>query len=553
MKESYKKYLPFNRFPFKERTWADNSIVKAPIFASVDLRDGNQALINPMRFEEKLDFFKMLTAIGIKEIEIGFPSSSETEYAILRALIEKNLIPSDVTVQVLVQCREHLIRRTFDAIQGAKNVIIHFYNSTSALQRETVFKTDMKGIEEIAVSAARLIKRLGERARASGINVRYEYSPESFSGTETENAAEICALVMQAIGADENNKLIINLPATVELSTPNIFADQVEKFIKLLPEREKAIISIHPHNDRGTAVAAAELALLAGAERIEGTLFGNGERTGNVDLMILALNLYSQGINPGLDFSSLPQIRAAYERSTGMHVHERHPYAGDLVFTAFSGSHQDAINKGLHYMRETGSDYWKVPYLPIDPADIGRQYEPIIRINSQSGKGGAAFVMENDYGYILPKNLRPEFGAVIKNRCDSLGRELTSKEVFDIFNEEYVVDYPYKLLSHKTLSGDGASIVYDGILYNGGEHKIKGEGNGPIDAFFKALTGLGIDGFEFVSYNEHAAGEGSDAKAVAYIEIRKPGGGSVFGVGVDESINTASIKGVLSAVNRAIR
>ena len=426
MNKGYKKYLPFQPIRFPERTWPEKVIDRAPVWCSVDLRDGNQALVTPMNLHQKVVFFKTLVEIGFKEIEVGFPSASETEYETLRYLIDEHLIPDDVTVQVLVQARAHLIEKTFEAIRGAKNVIVHFYNSTSTLQRKVVFDTDMEGVIGIAVDAARLIRQLADKMREEypEINLRFEYSPESFSGTEVENAVRICDDVLEALGATPEDKTIINLPNTVELATPNCFADQVEYVATHLKHRDCAILSIHPHNDRGTATAATELGVMAGAERVEGTVFGNGERTGNCDIMNLAMNLYAQGVDPKLDFTNMNHIKRVYEECTHMHVHERHPYAGELVFTAFSGSHQDAIHKGVTYMAKTGAAHWAVPYLPIDPADLGRQYEPIIRINSQSGKGGAAFIMHRHFGYILPKQMHPEFGALIQEVCDREGREL---------------------------------------------------------------------------------------------------------------------------------
>ena len=438
MKEGFRKYIPFKPVELKNRTWPDNKIEHAPVWCSVDLRDGNQALTDPMNLEEKLEMFKTLCDIGIKEIEVGFPSASETEYEILRALIDGGHIPDDVKIQVLVQAREHLIRKTFEALKGAKNVILHFYNSTSTLQRKVVFHTDMQGVTDIAVKGARLIRELAEDARAQGMNITYEYSPESFMGTEMDFAVDICRQVMEELGACEDNKVILNLPSTVESSTPNLFADQIEYFCRNLPNRENAIISLHPHNDRGTAVATAELGVLAGADRIEGTLFGNGERTGNVDIITLALNMYTQGIDPELDFHDINKVKEIYERTTRMHVSPRHPYAGELVFTAFSGSHQDAINKGEQYMKENHGDYWEIPYLPIDPSDVGREYEPIIRINSQSGKGGAAFIMSNNFGYNLPKAMHPEFGRAVKHYCDEVGREISADEVMELFRKEYI-------------------------------------------------------------------------------------------------------------------
>lgn len=452
MKKGYEKYRGFEPINIPDRTWPDKTITKAPTWCSVDLRDGNQALVDPMNLQEKLEFFTTLVNIGFKEIEVGFPSASETEYEILRTLIEGNYIPDDVTIQVLVQAREHLIRKTFEAIDGAKNVIVHFYNSTSTLQRKVVFKTDMQGVIDIAIDGAKLIYELTEEEKKKNpdMNIRFEYSPESFSGTEMDNAVEICRQVMEELHITKENPIILNLPSTVEGSTPNGYADQIEYFCRHLPNRDAAIISLHPHNDRGTGVAAAELGLLAGADRIEGTLFGNGERTGNVDIVTLALNMWTQGVDPELDFHDINKIKGVYERATKMVVPPRHPYAGELVFTAFSGSHQDAINKGKMYMDEHGGDYWDIPYLPIDPADVGREYEPIIRINSQSGKGGMAFILANDYGIKMPKAMQSEFSAVVQKVCDESGKEIQPDEVFDIFQKEYRnVCGPYKLLNYK--------------------------------------------------------------------------------------------------------
>ncbi|NBK77493.1 2-isopropylmalate synthase [bacterium D16-76] len=556
MNQSYKKYKPFPAQPLPTRTWPDKTITQAPIWCSVDLRDGNQALVNPMNLEQKLAFFQMLCKIGFKEIEVGFPAASETEYEILRALIDQSLIPDDVTVQVLVQAREHLILKTFEAIKGAKNVIIHFYNSTSELQRRVVFGTDMAGVTEIAVEGARLIRRLTEGLTArEDVHIRYEYSPESFSGTEMDNAALICDRVLEELGATPENKAIINLPNTVELCTPNTYADQVEYCLKKMKRRDSAIISLHAHNDRGTGTAATELGLMAGAQRVEGTLFGNGERTGNADIMNVAMNLYSQGVDPRLDFSNMKHIRKIYEECTQMPVHPRHPYAGELVFTAFSGSHQDAINKGVDYMARHSSPYWEVPYLAIDPADLGRQYEPIIRINSQSGKGGAAFVMRQNFGYVLPKAMHPEFGALVKAQCDQLGREISAGEVFDIFKKEYLeIHRPYNLLTYKIFAediGQGQVVVdFEGTLrFDHHTQPISGKGNGPIDAFFNALRTVGLTEYEFVSYSEHAVSSGADSKAVSYIQLRH-GSQVAFGVGMDSNISIASIKGIICAINR---
>ncbi len=559
MNLGYRKYRPFEPLSFPERTWPDKAITKAPAWCSVDLRDGNQALINPMNLEQKLEFFQLLCDIGFKEIEVGFPSASETEYEILRALIDQDLIPEDVTIQVLVQAREHLIRKTFEAIDGAKNVIVHFYNSTSTLQRRVVFNTDMQGVIDIAVNGARLIRKLTEEITAnSDINIRYEYSPESFSGTEMDNAVLICDRVLEELGATPENRVIINLPNTVEMCTPNTYADQIEYCCRNMKHRDSAIISLHPHNDRGTATAATELGIMAGAERVEGTIFGNGERTGNSDIMNLAMNMYSQGVDPKLDFSHMNHIKEVYELCTELKVHPRHPYAGKLVFTAFSGSHQDAINKGVNAMQKENNPYWEVPYLPIDPADLGRQYEPIVRINSQSGKGGAAFVMHQSFGYVLPKAMHPEFGRLVKKDCDEKGREISAQEVFDIFNREYLdVHEPYDLISYKIFEengGDGKVIVdFEGTIRHDHVTKdISGKGNGPIDAFFNAIKAVGLEHYEFVSYSEHAISSGADSKAVSYIEL-KHGDERLFGVGVDSNISIASIKGIICAINRNLR
>lgn len=556
MYQGCKKYIPFAPVSLPDRTWPNNRIEKAPTWCSVDLRDGNQALVTPMNLQEKLDFFKLLVDIGFKEIEVGFPSASETEYEILRALIDGHYIPDDVTIQVLVQAREHLIRKTFEAVRGAKNVIIHFYNSTSTLQRKVVFKKDMQGIIDIAVAGAKLVRELTE-ADQSGTNFRYEYSPESFSGTEMDFAVDICHQVMETLGATKENPVILNLPNTVEMCTPNTYADQIEYFIRHLPNRDAAIISVHPHNDRGTGVACAELSMLAGADRVEGTLFGNGERTGNLDIVTVALNMFTQGVDPMLDFSHIDHVREIYERCTKMHVPERWPYAGKLAFTAFSGSHQDAINKGHEYMRESKTPYWEIPYLPIDPADVGREYEPIIRINSQSGKGGAAFIMDHNYGYHMPKAMHPEFGAVVQAECDRTGRELTANEVYELFRREFLnISEPYALSRAKfyeeAIAGSAANVThFSGVLSVRGQFvQLESRGNGPIDAFFNALGQAGIEGYSFISYSEHAISMGSDSQAVAYIELRVPGGRRIFGVGTEHNINFASVKGILSAINR---
>lgn len=560
MLKGFKKYIPFKPINIPDRTWPDKTITKAPVWCSVDLRDGNQALVDPMNLEEKLELFQTLVDIGFKEIEVGFPSASETEYEILRTLIDGNYIPDDVTIQVLVQARPHLIKKTFEAIKGAKNVIVHFYNSTSTLQRKVVFKTDMQGVIDIAVEGAKLIKELTdeELKQYPDMNIRYEYSPESFTGTEIDNAVWICEEVMKVMEATPENPIILNLPSTVECSTPNGYADQIEYFCRNISNRDACIISLHPHNDRGEGVAATELALMAGADRVEGTLFGNGERTGNVDVVTLALNMWTQGVDPELDFHDINKIKEVYERTTRMAVPPRHPYAGELVFTAFSGSHQDAINKGKTYMEETDSDYWEVPYLPIDPADVGREYEPVIRINSQSGKGGAAFILSTDYGIKMPKAMHTEFGAIVKHACDEKGKELQPDEVFDLFQKEYRnVVGPYRIMNHKTYEEkeegeyltrvhfEGEIKVKDGSLV-----KIDGKGSGPIDAFFNALGQVGITGYEFVDYSEHAISVGSDSKAISYIHLKNPQGKDIFGIGVSHNIGYASLKGIICAVNR---
>ena len=557
MKQGFEKYIPFVPLKRAHRAWPDKELKQAPIWCSVDLRDGNQALIDPMNLDEKLEYFHTLVDIGVKEIEVGFPSASEVEYEFCRTLIEGGHIPDDVTIQVLVQARPHLIEKTFEAIEGAKHVIFHFYNSTSTLQRKVVFHTDVAGVKKIAVDAAEMIYTMAQSAIAAGMDLRYEYSPESFMGTEMEAAAEICAAVLDALHADAGHRVILNLPTTVENCMPNYFADEIETFIELLPGRERAIISLHPHNDRGEGVATAELSLLAGAERVEATLFGNGERTGNVDMVTLALNLYTQGVDPELDFSHINRIRDVYERCTKMKIGPRQPYVGELVFTAFSGSHQDAINKGTQYMREQGSEYWEIPYLPIDPADVGREYEPIIRINSQSGKGGAAFVMQQSFGYDLPKAMHPEFGRIVQCETERVGTELQPQRIFELFRENYIdATAPYQLLRHsfeEATDERGVSRVrFTGTLrHTDTTFEVSGTGNGPIDAFFNAIHGQKMDRFTFVDYKEHAVSNGSDSMAVAYIQLRDEAGRDVYGVGVDHNINLAPLRGILSAINRA--
>lgn len=560
MNQGYKKYKPFTPIDLPDRQWPNRVIDHAPIWCSVDLRDGNQALVDPMNLEEKLEYFKTLIAVGFKEIEVGFPSASETEYEILRTLIDGNYIPDDVTIQVLVQARPHLIKKTFEAIDGAKNVIVHFYNSTSTLQRKVVFKTDMDGVIQIAVDGARLIYALTEeeKKRHPEMNIRFEYSPESFTGTEMDNAVEICRRVMEELHITKENPIILNLPSTVEGSSPNGYADQIEYFCRHLPNRDAAIISLHPHNDRGEGVAATELALMAGADRVEGTLFGNGERTGNVDVVTLALNMWTQGVDPELDFHNINKIKEVYERCTKMQVPPRQPYAGELVFTAFSGSHQDAINKGKIYMEESGTPYWEIPYLPIDPADVGREYEPIIRINSQSGKGGTAFILANNYGIKMPKSMHPEFSAVVQKACDEKGKELKAEEVFDLFQQEYRnVCGPYRLVNYKISEekneqDDLTHVHFSGELKykDNAPVQIEGNGNGPVAAFCDAMNQTEVASYQFVDYSEHAISVGSDSKAISYIHLKNPQGKDIFGIGVSHNIGYASMKGIICAINR---
>lgn len=560
MNQGYKKYKPFTPIPLTDRQWPNRVIDHAPIWCSVDLRDGNQALVDPMNLEEKLEYFKTLIEVGFKEIEVGFPSASETEYEILRTLIDGHYIPDDVTIQVLVQARPHLIKKTFEAIDGAKNVIVHFYNSTSTLQRKVVFKTDMDGVIQIAVDGARLIYELTEeeKKRHPEMNIRFEYSPESFTGTEMDNAVEICRRVMEELHITKENPIILNLPSTVEGSAPNGYADQIEYFCRHLPNRDAAIISLHPHNDRGEGVAATELALMAGADRVEGTLFGNGERTGNVDVVTLALNMWTQGVDPKLDFHNINEIKEVYERCTKMQVPPRQPYAGELVFTAFSGSHQDAINKGKIYMEESGTPYWEIPYLPIDPADVGREYEPIIRINSQSGKGGTAFILANNYGIKMPKSMHPEFSAVVQKACDEKGKELKAEEVFDLFQQEYRnVCGPYRLVNYKISEekneqDDLTHVHFSGELKykDNAPVQIEGNGNGPVAAFCDAMNQTEVASYQFVDYSEHAISVGSDSKAISYIHLKNPQGKDIFGIGVSHNIGYASMKGIICAINR---
>ena len=543
------KYRAFPRVDLPDRTWPDQHIETAPIWCSVDLRDGNQALAIPMSVEEKLEMFALLCEIGFKEIEIGFPSASETEFEFCRRLIEENRIPADVSVQVLVQCREPLIRRTFEALKGATRAIVHIYNSTNPAQRRIVFGMTREQIRDIAVDAARLVKQLAsENPETEWV---LEYSPESFVLTELDFSLEICRAVAAVWEPTPDRKIILNLPTTVESSTPNVHADQIEWFCRNLPNRESAIISLHTHNDRGTGVASTELALLAGAQRVEGTLFGNGERTGNLDIVTVALNLTSQGIDSELDFSDLPRVREVYERTTRMEVPPRSPYAGELVFTAFSGSHQDAIDKGLKAQKASEDGLWAVPYLPLDPRDIGRDYKAIIRYNSQSGKGGAAWLLEQNYGFDLPKPMKINFGKLMNQYADESGVEVTAEEVYQLFQREYLAkSVPYTFESFRSNEDDDGVHIRAKVRRDGELLELSGSGNGPIDAFVAALHDAGAPNFKFVSYAEHSLSGGADAQAAAYIEIEKDGE-RWFGAGVDASIERASIRAVLSALNRA--
>ena len=549
---NYSKYRRFETISLKERTWPNNVIEKAPIWCSVDLRDGNQALINPMNIDEKVEFFNMLVKLGFKEIEVGFPSSSQIEFDFLRRLVEDNCIPDDVVVQVLTQARPHLIERTFEALQGVKQAIVHIYNSTSVLQRDVVFNMSKDEIKKIAMQGTELVKKYASDFEGK---IFLEYSPESFTGTEVEYALEVCDAVADAWGATSENKIIINLPSTVQMDTPNVFADQVEYMCKNFKERNRIIVSVHPHNDRGTGVADAELALLAGADRVEGTLFGNGERTGNVDILTVAYNMFSHGVNPMLNLENINEIIEIYERCVKIPVHVRHPYAGNLVFTAFSGSHQDAINKGMKKYEERGSKLWEVPYLPVDPNDLGREYEPLVRINSQSGKGGVAFVMDHCFGYKLPKLMQQEFAEVVQKISEVKG-EVQPNEILEAFKNEYLeLQEPFKLINIAISDVDHGvnetTKVKARIKYNDVEMDIEGVGNGPIDSLGKALYNSNLINISIMDYKEHALSKGSEAEAAAYVYMKRNDiEKKTFGVGVDSNITRASIKSIISAINR---
>jgi 2-isopropylmalate synthase len=546
----YSKYKKFPKIQNPNREWPEKTIDAAPIWCSVDLRDGNQALVNPMTLSQKLGFFKFLVGIGFKEIEVGFPAASDTEFLFTRTLIEQKLIPDDVTIQVLTQSREHIIEKTFEALEGVKKAIVHLYNSTSALQRDVVFGKNKEEITEIAVSGARLIKKFAE-ARGPE-RFWFEYSPESFTGTETDYAVEICDAVADVFKPSPERKLILNLPSTVELATPNVYADQIEYVSKRVKNRESIIVSLHTHNDRGTGVASSELGLLAGGERVEGTLFGNGERTGNADILNLALNIYTQGVDPKLDFSNVDAIIKIYEESTGLAVHPRHPYAGDLVFTAFSGSHQDAIKKGMARIKN-GFKNWEVPYLPIDPADLGKSYDPIIRINSQSGKSGVSYILETHYGMILPKAMQIDFGTIATSASDKSGKELSPEEIFSLFERNYYVKTPIELKWYNEYyTGRNESQIKTDLIINGEAKTISGAGNGIIDSYSRAIKEELKLEFEILNYNEHSLDFGTKSRAITYMQIQDANGVAYFGAGLSTNVSKSSLRSLTSAINKML-
>jgi 2-isopropylmalate synthase len=546
-----KKYRPLPPVDLPNRQWPNRTLTHAPLWCSVDLRDGNQALAQPMSVEEKLEYFDLLVRMGFKEIEVGFPSASQIEFDFTRRLIEENRIPADVSIQVLCQCREDLVVRTLESLRGAKSAIFHLYNSTSPKQREYVFNASKADIVRIATSAVELLTDKMQPLVAAGTRIRLEYSPESFTSTELEFALEICEAVTDAWQPTPENKIILNLPATVEYATPNVHADQIEWMCTHLTRRHRTVVSLHTHNDRGTGVAATELALLAGADRVEGTLFGNGERTGNLDIVNVALNLYTHGIDPHLDFSDINHIRDVYERCTRLEVPPRLPYAGELVFTAFSGSHQDAIKKS--WSQQKPGAPWDVLYIPIDPADIGRSYKAIIRINSQSGKGGVAYVLENEFGFTLPKLMHREIGRIINDLADARGTELSPPDILEAFKAEYLDRTSPVALEHfKTVERDSAVHAEASLSIHGAAHTLAGKGNGPIDAFVNALSGTSLPKFDVVSYAEHSLGRGAEARAVSYIQLKNEAGRALFGAGIDTNIELASIKAVVSALNRML-
>jgi len=549
------KYQAFEPIGLTDRTWPGNVITKAPIWCSVDLRDGNQALVEPMGPERKRRMFELLCRMGFKEIEVGFPSASDTDFEFCRQIIDEGMIPDDVTIQVLTQARDHLIERTFEAVKGAKRAIVHLYNSTSTTQRRVVFKADRAEIMKIATDGAELIKKLIPTVPET--EIVHQYSPESFTGTELEYARDVCNAVMDVWQPTPEKKMIFNLPATVEMASANIYADQIEWMHRNIDNRDCFILSLHPHNDRGTAVAAAELGVMAGADRIEGTLFGNGERTGNVDIITLALNMFTQGVDPDLEINDINEIIRTVEHCNQLPVHPRHPYGGELVFTAFSGSHQDAIKKGFEALDQSNSQLWDVPYLPMDPKDVGRNYEAVIRINSQSGKGGVAYVMDTDYGLKLPRMLQVEFSGVIQKVTDETGKEMASDDIWSIFEKEYLEqDGPIEFGEYRTVPDTHASEIRRmtaEITWNGEPRTIEGKGNGPIDGFMDALkNGLNLK-MALQNYHEHAVGKGADATAVAYVEVSTPDGGTLYGVGRDPNIVAASLKAIVSAANRVAK
>ena len=553
MDKTNKKYKPYKPVSKENRSWPSKVIENAPIWCSVDLRDGNQALIEPMGDERKKRMFNLLCKIGFKQIEIGFPAASQTDFDFTRYLINEKVIPSDVTIQVLTQARPEIIKRTFEALDGAPNAILHFYNSTSTLQRKVVFDKDKEGVKKIATDAAKLIKELSSEYKNT--NWSFEYSPESFTGTELDYAVEVCDDVVDILKGSSNNKIIINLPATVEMSTANIYGDQIEWMSENFKNRENICLSLHPHNDRGTAIAASEFGLMAGADRVEGTLFGNGERTGNVDIVTLALNMYSQGINPNLDFSQINNVMREVEYCNQLPVHPRHPYAGDLVFTAFSGSHQDAIKKGLNALRSSNDPQWEVPYLPIDPADLGRTYEAVVRINSQSGKGGVAFLLEKDHGVSLPRRLQISMSQKIQKIADETGKEISTSEIWEIFHTNFVMPKSGHSFKNYSLKTSDATDVSDHIKaeieIDGKNHEISGSGNGPIDAFVNALNQkLSID-IKVSDYHQSAISSGSDAQAAAYIELQK-GDKTSWGVGINPNTTKASFEAIIVGVAKLI-
>ncbi|MGN2391397.1 2-isopropylmalate synthase [Pelomicrobium sp. G1] len=546
VQEPAKKYRPFKPVDLPDRAWPGRVISAPPIWLSTDLRDGNQALIEPMSVERKLRLFELLVRLGFKEIEVAFPSASQTDFDFVRRLIEEDRVPEDVWIQVLTQAREDLIRRTFEALQGAKRAIVHLYNATSPVFRRVVFQQDKGGVVDMAVRGMSLIKRLA--AQRPETEWRFEYSPETFTATELDFALEVCNAVTAVVEPTPERKLILNLPATVEVATPNVYADQIEWMHRSLARRESIVLSLHPHNDRGTAVAAAELGLMAGADRVEGCLFGHGERTGNVCLVTLALNLYSQGIHPGLQIDDIDEVRRCVEYCTQLPVHPRHPYAGDLVYTAFSGSHQDAIKKGFAVQRPDAP--WEVPYLPIDPADVGRSYEAVIRVNSQSGKGGVSYLLERDYGLQLPRRLQIEFSRVVQRLTDTSGKEVTAREIHELFSREYLeASDPYRYLAHHVNEKEGGEVEITVELEQRGRRRtLRGRGNGPIDAFVHALE----EEVRVLDYHEHAIGAGASAAAAAYVELKLGDGPALHGAGVDANIVSASLKAIVSGVNRAL-